>query len=431
MNTNPLRLALLSPTLLLVGCLSTTTPLDLEVETPDGSKLPYRVAIVPASAKYQRLVTDGEALIQLEALTKEGRPGDAFTHDLKDALMGGVFNDVVVLDPPASGDAATDAYWHNAAVEAQADLLIDIDEVRYDGRPQTEAIWSSYALFLTGPLEMVFPDRRYDFENAEVGVSVYDVNLLGAVADAAPSEGDEGPPAALLSTKPFARQALLRELRVKPEPFSLRYGDRLHDGYGMGSVLKSFLVPTAHLAEENEAARVRVAQSLSASLARNVAQRIADEDQAYIDRPSWRVVPFYLDGVPKVTREGGEWRVDLDLAHEASTEFFNIAVTAPGAESVVLPVVVAGRDVPRPASSADEFAYLTRSTEPTSSAVTFFASTTGPAASSSVIDAASRRGGSESRGRVATSGGWVQIAISGRVGSSEVQTRSWTVQLAE
>jgi len=426
MNTNTLRLALSSPILLLVGCLSTTTPLDLEVETPDGDRLPYRVALVPGSSKYQRLGTDEEALVRLEELTKEGLPGaDAFTHYLKDALESGVFNQVVVLDPPKEGESATDAYWHRAAVAAHADLLIDIDEIRYDGRPQTEAIWSSYALFLTGPLEMVFPDRRYDFEEA-------DVSLLGPVDDGAPRGGEDGTSVAVSSTKPFARQALLRELRVKPEPFSLRYGDRLHDGYGMGSILKSFIVPTAHLSEENEAARVRVAQSLTASLARNVAQRIADEDQAYIDRPSWRVVPFYLESVPTVTREGSSWKVDLDLAHDESTQFTNIVVTGPSSQPMLRPVVKLDKSNTREASATgDEVAYWSAGERPTFSTVDFSVNTSSVAGATGPIEASARRGASDAVGAVDGGEGWVQIAISGRVGDGDLQTRSWTVWLGD
>lgn len=326
-----LRGASLAIAVLAASCVSTTTPKPVEL---DGQvrQHPFRVAVIPvAPAEY---AVEGEAgdegLLDLQgAATEDGI--DLLTQHLHESLQANVFTDVVLLDPPVSGET-TEAHWVHAARDAGADLLLDVSEVRYGAEPKSSGLWSSYALYLTGPLELLFADRTYNTKDCEMVVSLYDVNLMEGLPargnaqqaarslnqgddGAGPNEGadDGGLDSFAESVWTMNQGALLREFRVRPDEISLRYGDRLEGGLGVVSILKSIVIPSALLSTDSEELRQELSDRTALSLATNLSKRIVEGDEVYINAPSPRLARFHMDGEPTVEWRNGELTLELPI----------------------------------------------------------------------------------------------------------------------
>ncbi len=322
-----LRGVSLALAVLVASCVSTTTPKPVELDGRTRQH-PFRVAVIPvAQAEY---AVDGEAgdggLLDLQgAATEDGV--DLLTKHLHESLQANVFTDVVLLDPPVSGET-TEAHWVHAARQAGADLLLDVNEVRYGAKPESSGLWSSYALYLTGPLELLFADRTYEAKDCVMGVSLYDVNLMEDLPErsnaqrvALPgTQGEEQDGAEDAGFDRFAESvwtmnqgALLREFRVTPDEISLRYGDRLKGGLGVVSILKSIVVPSAFLSTDSEELRRELSDRTALSLATNLSKRIVQGDEVYINAPSPRLAKFHMDGEPTVEWRDGELMLELPI----------------------------------------------------------------------------------------------------------------------
>jgi len=419
------RGALFVGLLSLSACVSTTTKIEPGPAEPIQPKLPFRAALAPPA---QHIVT-GAGTPEAMANLRDGQGTDLFARDLEVALEDGIFSDVVLLRPPTDGSKVSEAYWFSEAKRVHADVLLVIDDLKYEAVPQNSSMWSSYAFFLMGPLEMIFPDRKYRFRDAEVGVSVFDMNqlMLEPPAEAQRAEqastSASGPVTAQDADWSYPRTALLREMRVKPASFKLRYGDRLDGGIGAGALLKSFFIPTAHLSENSETAKAKVSESLSASFARGVAERIAEGDQVYILRPNRRVAPFSLAGTPRAVWVDGELEFEVAFEHGQQVVLEEGTLAFDTGERIPFEVRDARNGETGTATASNGQASAVRSPiagERPGSLVRI----RGLDRSVAVVPASAPRSGSAS-----STPNWVQLQIQGRDGLSDPRQRSWTIEI--
>ena len=318
--------------------LSTSKPVELSGAT---RQLPYRVALVPVEPS--EYVVDGEpdeeGLLDLKG-AGAGRVVDPLTEHLHASLEENVFNDVVILDGPAEG-AATEAHWVHEAKRVGADLILDVDEVRYTPKIKQSGIWSSYLLYLIGPVELFFPDRSYRAQDCVMQVSLYDVNLMRDVPEQAPAstetEGrdptdqqEASPVANLAASWLMDRDALLREIRVSPKKMRLQYGDRLDGGLGVWPVIKATVIPSAWLDTDGDFLRGELSDRVALGLATSLSERIVQGDEVYINAPSPRVARFHLRAEPRATWRDGRLEIDLAVDRYRTRRFTSGQVVVDG-----------------------------------------------------------------------------------------------------
>lgn len=314
---------------LLASCASYTTsrPVEIDDASDDWRRLPYHVALIPihagetarSNAGAERNGAPFAYSFRDLAHDAEGGAGpvDPVTESLVRVLQANTFSSVTVLPPPTTdelallGDAGIDAYWAAAAREAKADLLLDVDSFEYPIRPDSHSKWYSYVLFLTGPLELLFPDRTYQFDDMSLGVTLYEVSELGGPLFPSRNElvevmrtrgegGDLGEAReraadAVTDYALGSEGGVLRQFRVRPEDIEFRFGDRLGRGMDSGSFWTSLFVPSTLLEKNSEHFSDEVTEVASLTLAQDLAREIAEGDYEYIVRPRTAVGDLTFD----------------------------------------------------------------------------------------------------------------------------------------
>ena len=319
----------------LSSCASYTTdrPEKLVNVPSDWQPLPYHVAVIPFDASKVKALADGSdrsgAAFEFEfkplaADSEEDRGDfDLLTERLQGVLGTNAFRKVTVLPRPSAFEyealfaaGLLPSYWVAAAREAEADLLLDIDSFSYPVKPRSRAELLSFALFLAGPVELLFPDREYYFDGVNLEASLYDIegldapryrdrqHLLGTVALAS-SDGDDGSVAndALATASDFqfepiqggAIQGTLRQFIVSPPSMKFRFGDRLGGGPGKLSFWTSIFIPSAWLQRGSSAFSERLTDDTAIALAQDLAREIVEGDYAYIVGPARSATGLLFD----------------------------------------------------------------------------------------------------------------------------------------
>lgn len=318
-------LPLLCAALLFSSCAAYTTkrPEKLADMPVDWQPLPYHVAVVPFDSSKVEALPEGDdrsgaafsfEFKPLAAASDEDRGDfDLLTERLQGVLEANAFRKVTVLPRPTASEyealfaaGLLPSYWVAAAREAEADLLLDVDSFSYPVKPKSSAELLSFALFLAGPVELLFPDREYELDGVNLEASLYDIegldapryrdrrHLLGTV-ELASSDGADGTVAsdALATASDFqfepiqggAIQGTLRQFIVTPPSMKFRFGDRLGGGPGRLSFWTSLFIPSAWLQRDSAAFAERLTDDTAIALAQDLAREIVEGDYAYIVGP--------------------------------------------------------------------------------------------------------------------------------------------------
>ena len=307
----------------LASCMSyrTARPVELEDQPKTWDPLPYHVAIVPLNAS--EVICTGEnaeksgSEFNFEFGDVCSTELDEITRNLEAVLRANAFSEVTVLPPPTEeeyallGDDGLASYWTAAAREHHADLLLDVNSFEYPTKPSSGALWHSYALFLTGPLELMFPDRKYEFDDVSLAVTLYDVSSLGGPPfesraqlvrlmeqRSAGNEMSTGQRNAAQAVDEFAlgtQGGVVRQFRVRPEDLRYRFGDRLGKGATSGSFWTSVIVPSALLQNNSEHFSSELTTTSSRAIAKDLAREIAEGDYEFIVQPSSKVDGLEFD----------------------------------------------------------------------------------------------------------------------------------------
>ena len=262
---------------LLVSCRSSGT------ESFEGVRLPYHVALAPSQAQDfvnqtpETGVAKDAVLVDLRAYTT-GEASEAIDLMglLAQELEGKVFSQATRLRSETQ-EASSDAALARGARAVGADLLMVVEEVVYDARPESKGKASNWLWFLTGPFELLTHDRSFKLD-ATIEVVLYDMNLVGEVDD-----GFELP-----------ADAEVRRFRAKPDWVETKFTERAEGGL---DYIKSFFMPSAFLRKDGERARDAIAAASVESMARALAGDIA-VDGEFLTRPNSDQGSFYLAPVP-------------------------------------------------------------------------------------------------------------------------------------
>ncbi len=317
------------------SCASYTTDRpEKMVDMPaDWQPLPYHVAVVPFDSSKVEALPDGKDrsgapfsfdFKPLSADSEADRSDfDLLTERLEGVLETNAFRKVTVLPRPSAVEydalfaaGLLPSYWVAAAREAEADLLLDIDSFSYPVKPKSRAELLSFALFLAGPVELLFPDREYYFEGVNLEASLYDIEGLDApryrdrrhllkTVELAGSDAADGAVAsdALATASDFqfepiqggAIQGTLRQFIVSPPSMKFRFGDRLGGGPGRLSFWTSVFIPSAWLQRDSDAFAERLTDDTAIALAQDLAREIVEGDYAYIVGPARSATGLLFD----------------------------------------------------------------------------------------------------------------------------------------
>ena len=331
----PVRWLALCAAVALSSCASYTTdrPEKLVDAPADWEPLPYHVAVVPFDSSKVEALPDGAQrsgaafafdFKPLGADSEEERGEfDLLTGRLQGVLETNAFRKVTVLPRPSvteyealSAAGLLPSYWVAAAREAEADLLLDVDSFSYPVKPKSRAELLSFALFLAGPVELLFPDREYYFDGVNLEASLYDIegldapryrdrqHLLGTVALARSDAADGSIASDALATasdfqfEPIqggAIQGTLRQFIVSPPSMKFRFGDRLGGGPGKLSFWTSIFIPSAWLQRDSSAFAGRLTDDTAIALAQDLAREIVEGDYAYIVGPARSATGLLFD----------------------------------------------------------------------------------------------------------------------------------------
>lgn len=318
----------------------TARPMELSDKPEDWRALPYHVALVPVDAAEVNSMEVGAdrkcAPFDYTFGGAHEAGGDLVTRTLRDVLAGDAFHRVTVLTPPTAAeysqleDGGLAAYWLAAAREVNADLLLDVDSFSYPVKPRSKGELLSYALFLAGPVELLFPDREYKFDEVDLAVTLYDVAglrgvgvtsrdaLMGLVeADASGedeiSEVDRDRLRAARAFELGAAGGVLRQFRVSPADLKFRFGDRLGAGPSSGSFWTSLIIPSALLQREAEDFSARLTNDATIALAQDLAREIIEGDFEYIVRPRAKQKGLLFDATSATLARSEEVEGFLEL----------------------------------------------------------------------------------------------------------------------
>ncbi|MEO1695803.1 MAG: hypothetical protein AAFU73_00820 [Planctomycetota bacterium] len=299
---------------------TTSRPVELPDMPDSWDPLPYHVAIVPLRGDEVRVVsTDDRSGASLDydfadSISEIGH--DPITINLRDALATNVFSYVTVLEAPDADVLQSlepdelDAYWLAASQEVQADLILDVDSFVFETVPDSRSLPQSFFLFLTGPFELLFPDREYNFDGMTLGLSLYDVSRLAQHADFEASDRAtlKGLLAGAGGDTDSAREddqvrgfrfadtnAVVREFRVQPNDLPVRFGDRLGKGPASLSFWKTLVWPSPWLETENPGFDERLSTDAALALAQDLAREVIEGDHDFIVFPSMNVAGLLLD----------------------------------------------------------------------------------------------------------------------------------------
>lgn len=303
----------------LASCASYTTERTPELldKPSDWEPLPYHVAVIPVDERDVVRTGDGEGrsgagfAFQFQDVDRaEGEAigaADPITASLEEVLTANSFQQVTVLPRPTEaqyevlGDDGLASYWVAAAREAKADLLLSVDAFSYPEKPQSSAELLSFALFLAGPVELLFPDREYKLDGVTLEASLYDLQGLNAPDFETIAmlmehlEGDNSLEASAKAQRASniqdfqfepvrggAIQGTLREFIVSPPDIKFRFGDRLGGGPGKLSFWTSIFIPSAWLQRGSDSFSERLTADTSLVLAQDLAREIVEGDFKYV-----------------------------------------------------------------------------------------------------------------------------------------------------
>ena len=283
--------------------------------SPNWQELPYHVAVIPLLKSEVNGHGDPDSdEVKIDFVSELGTGGAAdITKRVADALKGNVFSKVTVLSPPGDdmqlGSEFHDAYWAAAALEAGADLLMDFESLNYQASLKTKANPWSFPLYLAGPVELFFPDRKYSAQETTLAVTLFNTERLEVPGNVrsvrglidALGGGPEAPVGENLLSElgSFHLQntpGKLRQFRLQPDSVDLHYADRLPEGSsGIWRFWKSMLIPSAFLERNTDRVGETLSERFALGMANDLARAIVEGDHEFILKPFTEATGYEYD----------------------------------------------------------------------------------------------------------------------------------------